>query len=137
MQVLEQILQEIEKSSFEEFGHQKIISTEKATQIIRSHMEYCSECSRRKFYQAGYEDGKKDAREDDGWIPVESEEKPPTEGYIYLSFVNFFAPMVGRYEEDENGGAFYIGDEEETCISQDMIVNAWKPVDKPYRQDKS
>ena len=32
----------------------------------------CSECSRRKFYQQGYEDGKKE----NDWIPVSSGHLP-------------------------------------------------------------
>lgn len=68
----------------------------------------------------------------DGWIPVE-ERYPDTDKYILLSFSNFSIPIVGRYEEDENGGAFYAGDEDETLVSQDMFVNAWMPLVKPYR----
>ena len=67
-----------------------------------------------------------------GWIPVE-EELPETDKYILLSFSNFSIPCVGRYEEDENGGAFYVGDDDETCISQDMFVNAWMPLPTPYQ----
>jgi len=33
----------------------------------------------------------------------------------------------------EEGGAFYVGDDEESCISQDLFVNAWIPLPKPYR----
>ncbi len=32
-------------------------------------------------------------------------------------------------------GAYYVGDDEESCISQDLIVNAWKPLPEPYRKD--
>ena len=67
-----------------------------------------------------------------GWIPVE-EELPETDKYIFLSFSNFSIPCVGRYEEDENGGAFYVGDDDETCISQDMFVNAWMYLPAPYQ----
>ena len=67
-----------------------------------------------------------------GWIPVE-EELPETDKYILLSFSNFSIPCVGRYEEDENGGAFYVGDDDETCVSQDMFVNAWMPLPTPYQ----
>lgn len=70
-----------------------------------------------------------------GWIPVE-ERYPDTANYILLSFSNFSIPIVGRYEEDENGGAFYAGDEDETLVSQDMFVNAWMPLVKPYRPDE-
>ncbi len=65
------------------------------------------------------------------WIPVE-ERVPENEDYILLSFENFSVAQVGRYEEDGQGGAFYVGDESETCISQDLIVNAWQPLPKPY-----
>ena len=68
-----------------------------------------------------------------GWIPVE-EELPETDKYILLSFSNFSIPCVGRYEEDENGGAFYVGDDDETCVSQDMFVNAWTNLPDPYQQ---
>ena len=74
----------------------------------------------------------------DGWIPVE--ERLPEDGhYILLSFTNFNLPMVGRYETDQEGGAFYLGDccEEDTCISQDLLVNAWRPLPKPYRPEES
>lgn len=70
-----------------------------------------------------------------GWISV-SERFPETDDYILLSFSNFSLPMVGRYEEDSGGGAFYLGDcdEEDTCISQDMFVNAWMPLPEPYQE---
>ena len=69
-----------------------------------------------------------------GWIPVK-ERLPETDDYILLSFSNFSLPQIGRYEEDEEGGAFYIGDEAETCISQDLYVNAWMPLPEPYREE--
>ena len=69
-----------------------------------------------------------------GWIPCE-EKYPDTSEYILLSFENFTVPLVGRYEEDENGGAFYVGDETESCASQDIIVNAWKLLPVPYKSD--
>lgn len=67
-----------------------------------------------------------------GWILV-SERLPEKDKYILLSFSNFSVPCVGRYEEDENGGAFYIGDEDETCVQQDMYVNAWMPLPDTYQ----
>ena len=69
-----------------------------------------------------------------GWIPVE-ERYPDTDNYILLSFSNFAIPIIGRYEEDENGGAFYAGDEDVTLVSQDLFVNAWMPLVKPYRPE--
>lgn len=66
------------------------------------------------------------------WIPYN--EPPKSNTYILLSFENFSIPLVGRYETDENGGTYYIGDEDETCLQQDMIVNAWRKLPKPYRE---
>ena len=72
----------------------------------------------------------------DRWIPVEDEEqKPPQDRYILLSFSNFSVPVTGRYEEDDGGGAFYAGDDEETCSQQYLIVNAWRPLPEPYREE--
>ena len=68
------------------------------------------------------------------WIDIDVE-LPKDDKYILLSFNNFNLPVIGRYEEDENGGAFYIGDELETCVSQDLIVNAWMPLPDPYREE--
>lgn len=67
-----------------------------------------------------------------GWIPY-SERLPEDNNYILLSFENFTVPMIGRYEEDDNGGAFYTGDDTETCVSQNLFVNAWQPLPEPYR----
>ena len=66
-----------------------------------------------------------------GWIPCS--EPPENDGYVLLSFENFSVPMVGRYEEDENGGAFYVGDDDKSCVSHDMFVNAWMNLPVPYQ----
>lgn len=70
-----------------------------------------------------------------GWIPVE--EKLPEPGkYILLSFSNFSVPVVGRWEENDYAGAFYLGDEDETCVSQSLFVNAWMELPEPYKEDE-
>ena len=75
----------------------------------------------------------RETKQNDGWISID-ERFPDTDSYILLSFSNFTIPVVGRYETDEDGsGAFYIGDELETCLSQDMFVNAWQQLPKPYQ----
>ena len=117
MQKLEKILEEIDKAT-DDYGmvdyinDEPVISKNQAKDIIRKHMN-------------------------DGWIPVK-ERLPETDDYILLSFSNFSLPMVGRYEEDSDGGAFYLGDcdEEDTCISQDLFVNAWMPLPEPYREER-
>ena len=70
-----------------------------------------------------------------GWIPID-EKLPPDDSFVLLSFSNFSVPIVGRYEEDEDGGGnFFAGDEDEPLISQDLFVNAWMPLPKPYEED--
>lgn len=70
----------------------------------------------------------------DPWIPI-TERLPETDDYILISFANFPLPDVGRYEVDENGGrAFYPGDEDVSYASVGVVVNAWMPLPKPYRQ---
>ena len=54
-------------------------------------------------------------------------------GYVLLSFVNFSNPVIGRYEEDEDGGgAYYLRDEDETCSQMELFVNAWMELPEPY-----
>ena len=69
------------------------------------------------------------------WIPAN--EPPETDDYVLLSFANFSLPMIGRYERDEDGGgAWYLGDcdEGDTCVSQNLFVNAWMPLPEAYKE---
>ena len=68
------------------------------------------------------------------WIPVE-ERLPDPDDNILMSFENFDIPLVGRYEADGEGGAFYVGDDRESCASAYLFVNAWMPLPKPYRPE--
>ena len=74
-------------------------------------------------------------REKHRWIPV-AERFPEPGDYVLLSFSNFTLPQVGRYEEDEKGGAFFAGDETKSLVSKDIYVNAWMPLPEPYHEDK-
>ena len=71
-------------------------------------------------------------REKERWIPVE-EKFPEDDNYILLSFENFSLPAIGRYETDRDGGAFYLGDDDASCISCGVVVNAWKPLPEQYQ----
>lgn len=70
MNVLEKILQEIKEATFQEDAPVYVGDTtvdgyvlaSRVEEIIRSHMDEipkCGECSRRKWYQIGYEEAKK------------------------------------------------------------------------------
>lgn len=70
-----------------------------------------------------------------GWISVDAK-LPDDNRYVLLSFSNFSVPQVGRYETFKDGsGAFYLGDEAETCQSQYIFVNAWMELPEPYKDE--
>lgn len=70
-----------------------------------------------------------------GWIPVR-ERLPEDDSYILVSFENFSVADIARYETDEDGGAFYPGDEDKSYVSLGLFVNAWMPLPGPYRPEK-
>lgn len=70
-----------------------------------------------------------------GWIPAE-ERLPETDKYILVSFENYPLADIARYEADEEGGAFYPGDEDRSYVSYGLFVNAWMPLPEPYRPEE-
>lgn len=120
MQELEKILEEVNQEKLKHWDSSEQLDTDK---LIGWCFDKCADIIRK--HMTG------------GWIPVE-EQLPETDDYILLSFANFSLPMVGRYEADQEGGAFYLGDccEEDTCVSQDLFVNAWMPLPEPYRPEE-
>ena len=77
----------------------------------------------------------------DGWIPVEEGLPEVNEegcsDYILLSFDNAPQPDIGRYEfDEENGGTFYPGDNDRSCSSYGLFVNAWMPLPECWKEDK-
>lgn len=67
------------------------------------------------------------------WIPC-SERMPEDESYILVSFENYTMPDIARYEENDEGGTFYPGDDEETYAHYGLVVNAWMPLPTPYEK---
>lgn len=67
------------------------------------------------------------------WIPI-SERFPEDESYILVSFENYTMPDIARYEENDEGGTFYPGDDEKSYSSYGFFVNAWMPLPEPYRE---
>ena len=104
--------------------------------IIRKHMDNNNlheKCSRRKWYQIGYKDGK-----NDGWIPVE--ERMPTK--------EEFLKDDGRFILDDGNrryqGLFYVYDGKFKFsrhisgihyeLFEDKCVIAWQPLPEPYKE---
>ena len=68
------------------------------------------------------------------WIPC-SEKLPEDESYILVSFENATMPDIARYEENDEGGTFYPGDDEKSYSSYGLFVNAWMSLPEPYKQN--
>lgn len=79
-----------------------------------------------------YEDAK-DTNVPGKWIPI-TERTPEDESYILVSFENYTGLSIARYEEDDEGGRFYPGDEDEAYSKYGIYVNAWMPLPEPYRE---
>lgn len=69
------------------------------------------------------------------WIPC-NERLPEDESYILVSFKNSTMPDIARYEENDEGGTFYPGDDEKSYSSYGMFVNSWMPLPEPYREEE-
>ena len=67
------------------------------------------------------------------WIPI-TERTPEDESYILVSFENCTGLDIARYEEDDEGGSFYPGDEDEAYSKCGIYVNAWMPLPELYRE---
>nr|DAY91085.1 MAG TPA: Protein of unknown function (DUF551) [Caudoviricetes sp.] len=67
------------------------------------------------------------------WIPC-SERLPEDESYILVSFENYTMPDIARYEENDEGGTFYPGDDEKSYSSYGIFVNAWMSLPEPYKE---
>ena len=113
---------------------------DKVEKIIHKHIfskdtditNKCGDCSRRKWYQKGYDDGKKN----DGWIPVE--ERLPEEWEKVIVWYEYFRygdynRMYETYGIGWKYGGHWAGDVSGTkarCI-------AWRPLPEPYRPERS
>ena len=72
---------------------------------------------------------------ENGWISVD-ERLPEPEKYIAILLYNCDIPAIGRYTVDnEGGGTFRVGDQEESFLELDLFVKAWSPLPGPYKED--
>lgn len=119
MNVLEKILEEIKQpTNYTIMCGRHFTTVDRVEEIIRSHMDNAPNTNVGE------------------WIPVDNaEHTPKDEGYVLVSFSNFNVPGIARYEENEEGGTYYPGDDEESYLKYGLFVNGWKPIPKPYRPD--
>lgn len=125
--MLEKILEEIEayrKIACEGKNYNSAAAFEICEDIIREHMkdDKCGECSRRKWYQKGYEDGKKD---NDGWIPCD--ERLPED------FEEVLVTDTGGRVRLITFNKFLFNHPE---YMHEVKVIAWRPLPEPYRLEK-
>ena len=145
MQKLEKILEEIDETieRYKENANVEAVDIcygmKVAKKIIRKHMndEKCGECSRRKWYQKGFEDGKKY----DGWIPVE-DRLPENEGFYLVTFSESGAVRLLGYGScrrnikwDPIGFGWY--DIGTATYFAENSVTAWRPLPEPYQAERS
>lgn len=93
----------------------------------------CTECAKEIAKQlASWLEELKELREKSKWIPAN---RPPEDDrYILLSFDDFTICQIGRYERDEDGsGTYYPDDDNVSCCSIGIFVNAWMPLPEPYK----
>lgn len=147
MNVLEKILEEIENES--KLAHEEMRrcasenplqfdevkgyarGVEYVAEIIRYHMnevQNCGDCSRRKWYQKGYEDSKKD----NGWIPYTEQNMPKKEGVYLVTCDDEEYPVKRmRFKKEDEYCLWY----DEHGI-YDGVIFAWHPLPKPYKENK-
>lgn len=147
MQELEKILEEIEKQKScclmigyaKEYNQGALKMAEVIEDIIHKHMgnnNLCEKCSRRKWYQIGYKDGK-----NDGWISVE--ERLPTkeeflkdDGRFILDdgnrrYQGLFDIYDGKFKFSRHISGIHYE------LFEDKCVIAWQPLPDPYRPERS
>ena len=136
MQELEKILEEIIEQLKAEGCIIDNDAGHRAVDIIRKHMDnnnLCEKCSRRKWYQIGYKDGK-----NDGWIPVE--ERMPTkeeflkdDGRFILDdgnrrYQGLFDIYDGKFKFSRHISGIHYE------LFEDKCVIAWRPLPDLYKK---
>lgn len=137
MNVLEKILEEIKKEavkmSTQKSPHHyyKAVSTIKIEEIIRYHMDEvtnCGKCSRREWYQKGFEDGKKD----NDWIPYTRQNTPKKKGIYLVTCDDEEYPVKRmRFKKEDEYGLWY-----DNYGIYDGVILAWQPLPEPYKKHR-
>ena len=149
MQELEKILEEIEQrvNYCKEHATLEYVDIcaglREAEDIIRKHMNdgKCGECSRRKWYQKGFEDGSKN---NDSWVSVEERLPEKNEYFVEMSgdkdFPNgYYKRLEIAYMTDtiEYVHGYYDGYKwMDKYLDTIKNVVAWR-IHEPYRPERS
>lgn len=147
MNVLEKILQDIEEheDNYNKLGTLKLCPLW-VKEIIKKNLSEnkCGNCSRRKFYMLGYQDGKKE----NGWIPIKNG-FPKNDGvYDFTVITGIGEPVVVRWQflsgKHLSGKQIYVDEKHYIAnnyngdpINKYLIKNitAWRPLPEPYKPD--
>lgn len=111
--------------------------------IIRKHMNdsQCGECSRRRWYQIGYKDGK---RMNDGWIPVQ-DKLPEDDVDVLITYADIDDEIYTDICITTYGYAYLGGNKLDLkewrspfeYFRSNYKVIAWQPLPEPYRSERS
>lgn len=92
----------------------------------------CGECSRRKWYQKGYEDGR--GKSNDGWVPVEdrlpTKEECEKDNNEFLVQTDTGERFSCEYDPLANGF-----DNPLWCCNVPVV--AWQPLPEPYQREEA
>lgn len=108
-------------------------------------MQYEDEYSKYRKYDGLYvadvlemleqlQDDLEQDEKENGWIPV-SERLPDPDKYIAILLDNCDIPAIGRYTvDDEDGGTFRVGDQDESFLELNLFISAWMPLPESYKE---
>lgn len=97
-------------------------------------IDFCYNCMERVIYRLP-QYYPENVVEETRWIPC-SERLPKIGEYVLISCEGFDAPSVGKYEEDDIGETFYLS-EDMPCEDFGMVVEAWRPLPEPYKEQEN
>ena len=61
---------------------------------------------------------------------------PDDDRLVLVSFSNYSVPMLGRWEADDDGGKWCMGDMDETFTQNDLYVDGWWELPKKLEPHK-
>lgn len=124
MNIADKIIEELRKSAKIGEMQGETLRLDRAEQIIRRYLkdESCGECSRRKWYQAGYEDAKKN-KDTEEWVLVD--ERLPEDGEeVLITYRGISGENHVSVDEYDSGLGWDFG--------WDDDIVAWAELPEPY-----